>query len=379
MATQDYYELLGVSRSATGDELKKAYRKLAMQYHPDRNPGNQEAEKKFKEVNQAYDVLKDDQKRAAYDRYGSAAFEGGHPGAGGGSGFGGFDFSSNFANIFEEMFGNFSGERGGGTADLRGSDVRYDLEISLEEALTGKTTSLKFHSLGQCSSCSGTGGEGGSPLVTCPTCRGRGSVRSQQGFFTLERTCSTCQGLGKAIEKPCRPCGGTGQKRQEKSLEVKIPPGVDEGTRIRLSNEGEAGMRGGPSGDLYVFIRLRPHRFFKRQASDLHCRVPISIITAALGGEIDVPSLEGVPLKLKIPGGTQGGHQFRLRGKGMSQLRASSRGDMYVEVSVETPVNLTKRQKELLQEFEAGGKQESTHPQSSGFFSKVKEFFETKS
>ncbi len=383
MSQKDFYKTLGVSNTASADELKKAYRKLAMQYHPDKNPGDKKAEQKFRELSEAYDVLRDDQKRAAYDRYGAAAFEQGgfNPNAGaGGAGFGGFGFSggfgANFADIIDEMFGDLGGG-GGHTNGFQqpGSDVRFNLEISLEEAFKGTTARVKYSTGCACDTCKGLGSDGGSAPVVCSTCKGRGKSRSQQGFFTIERTCSTCGGIGKTIQNPCRGCSGTGKVRREKNLEVKIPAGVEEGTRIRVSKEGEAGLRGGPSGDLYVFLSIRPHRFFKRQAADIYCRVPITITTASLGGEIEVPSIDGSHTHLKITSGTQSGHQFRIRGKGMTTLRSSGRGDMIIEAMVETPVNLSKKQKELLKQFEEASKKESNNPQSTGFFAKVKEFW----
>lgn len=374
-AKQDFYELLGVSRSATAEDLKKAYRKLAMKYHPDRNPGDKEAEAKFKEISEAYDILKDDQKRAAYDRFGHQAFEGGGPGAGphpGATGFG-FDFS----DIIDEMFAGMAGGRRSAEANMRGSDIRYNAEITLEEAFHGTNPQIKYVTAVSCDTCHGTGGESGSAPITCSTCNGRGKIRTQQGFFTIERPCHTCQGLGQMIEKPCKTCHGTGRVRRDKTIEVKIPAGVEDGTRIRVAAAGEAGVRGGEPGDLYVFVSIRPHRFFQRNGADIHCRVPIAMTTAVLGGEIEIPTIEGARTKLKIPSGTQGGHQFRLRGKGMTIFRRSgARGDMYVEVLVETPINLTKRQQELLREFESLSKQESTNPQSAGFFSKMRDFWE---
>jgi len=372
MAKQDFYELLGVSKSASGDELKRAYRKLAMKHHPDRNPGDKSAEQKFKEINEAYDILKDDQKRAAYDRFGHAAFE-----QGGGRGPGDFGFSGGFADIFDEMFGEFmgAGRRGQG-GPSRGSDLRYNLEISLEESFRGKQTTVRVQTLVSCDQCKGTGAEAGSRPVTCPTCHGRGRVRAQQGFFTIERPCATCQGAGRIIDNPCKACAGQGRTRREKTLSVNIPPGVEDGTRIRLAGEGEAGVRGAPTGDLYIFITITPHRIFQRDGANVFCRVPISITTAALGGSIEVPSVDGSRARVTVPPGTQSGHQFRLRGKGMSVLRSPARGDMFIEAIVETPVNLNKRQQELLREFEKAGDQVGTHPESEGFFARVKEFFE---
>jgi molecular chaperone DnaJ len=372
MAKQDFYEVLGVSKSASGDELKRAYRKLAMKHHPDRNPGDKSAEQKFKEINEAYDILKDDQKRAAYDRFGHAAFE-----QGGGRGPGDFGFSGGFADIFDEMFGEFmgAGRRGQG-GPSRGSDLRYNLEISLEESFRGKQTTVRVQTLVSCDQCKGTGAEAGSRPVTCPTCHGRGRVRAQQGFFTIERPCATCQGAGRIIDNPCKACAGQGRTRREKTLSVNIPPGVEDGTRIRLAGEGEAGVRGAPTGDLYIFITITPHRIFQRDGANIFCRVPISITTAALGGSIEVPSVDGSRARVTVPPGTQSGHQFRLRGKGMSVLRSPARGDMFIEAIVETPVNLNKRQQELLREFEKAGDQVGTHPESEGFFARVKEFFE---
>ncbi len=370
MAKQDFYELLGVPRTATGDDLKKAYRKLAMQHHPDRNPGDAAAEAKFKTISEAYEILKDDQKRAAYDRFGHAAFENG----GGRPGTGDFGFAAGFADIFDEMFGDFSGARRGG--GNRGSDLRYNLEVTLEESFKGKQTAVKATTLAPCEPCGGSGAAAGSQPVNCSTCRGSGRVRAQQGFFTLERTCPACHGAGRVIENPCRACGGQGRVRKEKTLSVTIPAGVEDGTRIRLAGEGEAGVRGGGAGDLYIFLAVKPHRIFQRDGANIHCRVPISVPTAALGGTIEVPVIDGGRAKLNVPAGTQSGHQFRLRGKGMSVLRSPSRGDMYVEVVVETPVNLSKRQQELLREFEKAGESARTQPESEGFFAKVKEFFE---
>ncbi len=379
MAKQDYYELLGVAKTAGAEDLKKAYRKQAMQYHPDRNPGDKEAEQKFKEISEAYEVLKDEQKRAAYDRFGHAAFEQGMGRAGGqGAGAGGFDFhfASGFADIFDEMFGEFMGGRRGGGGAGRGADMRYNMEISLEEAYAGKNATIRVPSSVGCDDCKGTGGAGGSQPVACPTCHGAGKVRAQQGFFTIERSCPSCQGLGRVIKDPCKTCGGTGRTRREKTLQVSIPPGVEDGTRIRLANEGEAGMRGSPPGDLYIFLAIKPHRLFQREGANIHCRVPIPMTTAALGGTIEVPSIDGTRANITIPAGTQSGHQFRLKAKGMSVLRSPARGDMFVQAVVETPVNLTKRQQELLREFDKAGNDKDTSPESHGFFAKVKELWE---
>src|SRR5438552_165212 len=372
MAKQDVYDILGVSKSADADELKRAYRKLAMQFHPDRNPGDKSAEQKFKDISEAYDVLKDDQKRAAYDRFGHAAFENGSRGPGDFAG----GFSGGFADIFEEMFGAMGGGRRTQTGPSRGSDLRYNLEISLEDAFRGKQTTIRVATFAACETCSGGGSEPGSRPATCRTCQGHGRVRAQQGFFTIERTCPTCQGTGTVIEKPCKSCGGQGRIRREKTLSVAIPSGVEDGIRIRLAGEGEAGLHGATAGDLYVFISVTPHAFFQRDGANIFCRVPIPITTAALGGTLEVPTVEGSRTRVTVPPGTQSGHQFRLRGKGMSVLRSPVRGDMYIQAVVETPVNLTKKQQELLREFEAAGEQRNTSPESAGFFARVKEFFE---
>lgn len=374
MAKRDFYEILGVSRGASPDDIKKAYRKLAMQYHPDRNPGNKDAEQSFKEVSEAYDVLKDEQKRAAYDRFGHQAFEGG----GGGRGAGGFDFnfSGGFADIFDEMFGEFMGNRrGGGNSGARGADLRYNLEISLEDAFKGSQATIRVPTSIPCETCNGTGAEAGTSPTTCATCQGQGKIRAQQGFFTIERTCPACHGAGRVIKDPCKSCGGSGRQRREKTLQVNIPAGVEDGTRIRLTGEGEAGLRGAPAGDLYIFLAVAPHRLFQREGANVHCRVPLSMVMAALGGTIEIPTIDGSRAKITIPPGTQSGHQFRLKGRGMSVLRSPARGDMYVTATVETPVNLTPRQQELLKEFEKAGGETATHPESEGFFAKLKEFW----
>jgi molecular chaperone DnaJ len=373
--SQDFYELLGVSRTASADDIKKSFRKLAMQHHPDRNPGDKESERKFKEVNHAYDILKDADKRAAYDRYGAAAFEGGMgPGGPGGfQGGQGFDFGSVFGDIFDEMFGAGGARRpGGGRADMRGQDLRFNLEITLEQAYSGTEATVRVPSSVACEVCHGSGAEAGSKPQQCPTCHGRGRLRAQQGFFTVERTCHTCHGAGQVIDKPCKACAGQGRVRRDKTLKVNIPAGVEDGTRIRLTGEGEAGTRGGPAGDLYVFLSVRRNTLFEREGADIHCRVPISMVQATLGGGIEVPTLDGKMARINIPAGAQGGHQFRMRGKGMPVVRSTQRGDMYIEIMVETPVNLTAKQKELLKEFEKAGK---TSPESEGFFTKVKEMF----
>ncbi len=373
MAKQDFYDILGVSKSADADELKRAYRKLAMQFHPDRNPSDKSAEHKFKDINEAYDVLKDDQKRAAYDRFGHAAFENGSRGPGDFAG----GFSGGFADIFEEMFGAMGGGgRRTQAGPSRGSDLRYNLEVSLEDAFRGKQTTVRVATFANCDTCKGSGAEPGTSPAACRTCHGHGRVRAQQGFFTIERPCPTCQGSGQVIEKPCRPCGGQGRIRREKTLSVNIPPGVEDGTRIRLAGEGEVGMRGAPPGDLYIFVAIAQHAIFQRDGANIFCRVPIPFTTAALGGAIEVPTVEGSRTRVTVPAGTQSGHQFRLRGKGMTVLRSAVRGDMYIQAIVETPVNLNKRQQELLREFEEAGENRKTNPESEGFFARVKEFFE---
>jgi molecular chaperone DnaJ len=367
MAKRDYYEVLGVARGASDADIKAAFRKLAMQHHPDRNPGDKDCEHRFKECNEAYEVLKDAEKRAAYDRFGHAAFE-----QGGGAGFGG-DFGSAFADIFEGIFG-MGGGRGRGSGRERGADLRYNMEISLEEAFVGKTAQIRIPTPVTCEACSGTGAKSGSKPKTCPTCGGQGKIRHSQGFFTLERTCVACQGRGQVIDNPCPSCSGAGRVSRERTLSVNIPAGVEDGTRIRLSGEGEAGVRGGPAGDLYIFLSLASHPFFQRDGADLHCRVPVSMVTAALGGEFEVPTIEGAKTRVKIPEGTQSGRRFRLQSKGMPVLRSRQTGDMYVQIVVETPQSLTKRQKELLAEFDKLSSKD-TQPESAGFFSRVKEFF----
>jgi molecular chaperone DnaJ len=373
VSKRDYYEILGVTRTCGEADLKAAFRKLAMQHHPDRNPGDADCEHKFKELNEAYDVLKDGDKRAAYDRFGHAAFE--HGAGGGAHGFGA-DFASTFSDIFEDLFG-MGGRRGGGRGQgrERGSDLRYNMEISLEEAFKGKTAQIRIPTSVMCEACSGIGAKAGSKPSQCATCGGAGKIRHAQGFFTLERTCPACQGRGQVIDNPCPSCSGGGRVTRERTLSVNIPPGVEDGTRIRLAGEGEAGLRGGPAGDLYIFLSLAPHEFFQRDGADLHCRVPITMVIAAIGGEFEVPAIDGSKARVKVPAGTQAGRRFRLTAKGMPVLRAKQTGDMYVQVMVETPQNLTKRQRELLAEFEKLSS-EVTQPESAGFFSRVKEFID---
>ena len=370
MAKQCFYELLGVERNASGDELKKAYRKLAMTYHPDRNPGDEKAEHKFKEISEAYDILRDEQKRAAYDRYGHAAFEQG------GGGAGGFGFGAGFADVFDEMFGDVMGGRGRSRGPQRGQDLRFDMEISLEEAFHGKKATITVPSSITCAPCKGTGGKDGAAPTACSTCRGAGKVRSQQGFFTVERTCPMCQGAGQAISDPCPSCRGSGRQRKEKDLEVTIPPGVEEGTRIRLTGEGEMSGPGAPSGDLYIFLGISPHRIFQRDGANLYMRMPIPMTTAALGGEVEMPVIDGGKVKVTIPKGCQNAHRFRLKGKGMSVLRSKARGDMFLEAAVEVPVNLTDKQRKLLEEFDTESDRRTYSPESTSFIDKIKDFIE---
>jgi molecular chaperone DnaJ len=374
MMKADFYETLGVSKGADEKELKAAYRKQAMRYHPDRNPDDPDAEQKFKEVNEAYDCLRDPQKRAAYDRFGHAAFENG--GMGGGPGAGGFG-AGGFADIFEDIFGDMMGaaRRRAGGRD-RGADLRYNMEITLEEAYTGKTAQIHVPSSIQCSDCSGSGARPGTSPSTCPMCQGQGRVRASQGFFSIERTCPQCQGRGQTITDPCPKCSGQGRVTEERSLSVNIPAGIEDGTRIRLAGEGEAGLRGGPNGDLYIFLSVKPHEFFQRDGADLYCKVPISMTTAALGGSFEVTTLDGTQTRVKVPEGSQNGRQFRLKGKGVPVLRQPQVGDLYIQVAVETPQNLSKRQRELLEEFERLSSKENS-PQSSGFFSRMKDFLES--
>src|SRR5271166_503507 len=371
MAKRCYYEVLEVDRTADEGALKSAFRRLAMRWHPDRNPGDKSSEVRFKEINEAYEVLKDGDKRAAYDRFGHAAFEQGGMGSGG-PGFGA-GFATSFSDIFEDLFGMAGQRRSGGRE--RGADLRYNMEITLEEAFQGKTAQIEIPVSVTCESCSGIGAKAGTKPKACSMCGGAGRVRQAQGFFTLERTCPGCQGRGQMIEDPCPSCTGSGRVTRDRNLSVNIPQGVEDGTRIRLAGEGEAGVRGGPPGDLYIFLSLGAHPFFQREGADLHCRVPVSMVAASLGGEFEVPTIDGGKTKVKVPEGTQSGRRFRLQDKGMPVLRSKQTGDMYVQVVVETPQNLTKRQRELLSEFDRLSSTE-TQPESSGFFGKVKEFID---
>jgi molecular chaperone DnaJ len=375
MTKRDYYEVLGVAKTATEVELKSSFRKLAMKFHPDRNPGDASAEIQFKEINEAYQVLSDPQKRSAYDRMGHAAFQQG--GGAGGPGFGN-EFGDFMSDIFDTFFGDARQQGRGGrgaSGRERGADMRYNLEISLEDAYNGRTETITIPTSVTCEVCSGSGAKAGSKPRTCPTCGGAGRVRAAQGFFSIERTCPNCHGRGEVIDDPCPNCQGAGRITRERTLSVNVPAGVEDGTRIRLSGEGEAGTRGGPPGDLYIFLSLKAHPFFQRDGADLFCQVPISLVTAALGGEFTVPTLDGTDAKVKVPEGTPTGKQFRLRGKGMTVLRSRDVGDLYIQVAVETPQNLTRRQRELLVEFERESSGE-THPESSGFFARVREFFD---
>ncbi len=372
MAKRDYYEILGVVKTASDADLKAAFRKAAMVHHPDRNPGDKAAEVKFKELNEAYQCLSDGQKRAAYDRFGHAAFEQG----GQGGGFGADGFAASMADIFDDLFGGLGGGRARSSGGReRGSDLRYNMEITLEDAYRGKAATIKTPTTVTCEACSGSGAKAGARPKPCATCQGHGRVRAQQGFFAIERTCPTCNGRGEVIDNPCTACSGAGRVSRERSLSVNIPQGVEDGTRIRLTGEGEAGMRGGPTGDLYIFLSIKPHPFFQRDGADLYCQAPISMVQAALGGEFKVHTLDGEESAIKVPEGTQAGKQFRLKGKGMPVLRSRDVGDLYIQVRIETPQNLTRRQRELLTEFEAESSSK-THPESNGFFAKMKEFFD---
>jgi len=376
MSKRCYYEVLGCQKSAPPGELKAAYRKLAMELHPDRNPGDHTAEVKFKEINEAYDVLKDDQKRAAYDRFGHAAFE---HGTGGGHGGGSpFDFTASFTDVFDDLFGEFMGGGRQRRRQNRGGDLRYNLSVTLEEAYRGHRAEIKVPSAVACEVCGGTGATPGSHAEQCPTCAGHGKVRAAQGFFTIERTCPQCRGQGRIVKNPCKSCSGLGHVQKERTLAVEIPAGVEDGTRIRHSGEGQAGFNGGPAGDLYVFVSVAAHPIFQREGHDLYCHVPVSFAAAALGGSVEVPTPDGGRTKITLPEGAQSGRQFRLRSKGMPVMRGGGmHGDLYIEVAVETPVKLSKKQKELLHEFEAASPP-GTHPESESFFAKVKEFWNAK-
>lgn len=376
MAKKDFYEVLGVNRDASDDEIKKAYRKLAMKYHPDRNPDNPKAEEQFKVVKEAYEILSDGQKRAAYDQYGHAGVDQ-QAGMGGGAGFGG-NFSDAFGGIFDEIFGGSRGGGGGGGRSnvYRGADLRYNLEITLEQAAHGTETKIRIPTMEVCEPCNGSGAKPGTQPKTCPTCQGSGQVRLQQGFFSIQQTCPKCHGVGRIIPEPCTSCHGAGRIKKHKTLAVKIPAGVDEGDRIRLSGEGEHGVNGGPPGDLYVQIQLKAHQVFQRDHDDLHCEMPISFTTAALGGEIEIPTLDGAA-SIKIPAETQSGKIFRLRGKGIKGVRSHVHGDLLCHMVVETPVHLTDRQKELLRELEEINRSDSDkhNPRAKSWMDRVKEFF----
>jgi len=373
MSKRDFYEILGVNKDANDDEIKKAYRKLAMKFHPDRNPDNPKAEEHFKEAKEAYEILSDAQKRAAYDQYGHAGVDQ-QAGMGGAGGFSG-GFADAFGDIFGDIFGSGGGGRGRSNV-YRGADLRYNLEVSLEEAARGTETKIRIPTMAECDTCHGTGAKAGTRPETCPTCAGHGQVRMQQGFFSIQQACPKCHGSGKVIAHPCPTCQGGGRVKQYKTLAVKIPAGVDEGDRIRLSGEGEAGVNGGPPGDLYVVIQIKPHSVFQRDHNDLHCEMPISFTTAALGGEIEIPTLDG-HAKIKIPAETQSGKVFRLRGKGIKGVRSSTHGDLLCHMVVETPVDLTERQKELLRELEALNLEDGArhNPRAKSWMDKVKEFF----
>jgi molecular chaperone DnaJ len=375
MAKRDYYEVLGVSKGASDRELKAAFRRLAKECHPDRCNGDQDAERRFKEVGEAYETLKDPQRRAAYDRFGHAAFDSGLGNAGAHA-FGA-DFSASMSAMFDDLFGEFMGQRRPRqrSARERGADLRYNMEITLAEAYEGKAAQIRVPTSVTCEACTGSGAKAGTAPTTCRTCGGVGKVRAAQGFFTIERTCPSCQGRGEVIETPCHTCHGSGRVTRERTLSVTIPAGIEDGTRIRLAGEGEAGLRGGPAGDLYIFLSIKPHEFFQRDGADLFCRVPIAMTTAALGGQIEVPTIDGGKTGVKIPEGTEGGRQFRLKAKGMPVLRSKQQGDLYIQVEVETPKSLTRKQRELLKEFEKASNA-STNPESTGFFARVKEFFE---
>ena len=372
MAKRDYYETLEINKSSDDKTLKSAFRKLAKKYHPDHNPGNTEAENKFKEISEAYERLKNPESRAAYDRYGHSAFENNNASRGGGGG--GFDgnFSSSFSDIFNDFFGDSGSGRQGNNG--RGSDLRYNMEITLEEAFKGKSDTINVTVSDSCIKCSGSGSKKGTSPIDCPQCPGSGKVKASQGFFTVERTCSSCQGQGRIIVSPCEDCNGQGRTQKPKKLSVEIPAGIEDGNRIRLSGQGEAGIRGGSSGDLYIFVSLKTHSFFQRDGADIFCNIPVSMPTAALGGQIEIPTVDGGKTRVTIPEGSQNTKQFRLRGKGMPILRQKRFGDMYLQITVETPLNLSKKQKELLREFEKLSSKKN-NPESHGFFEKIKEFW----
>lgn len=372
---EDYYKILGVDKNVDADTLKKTYRKLAMQYHPDRNPNNKEAEKKFKEIAEAYEVLSDSQKKAAYDSYGHSAFDPSSGGFGGGRSGGFHGGSGGFSDMFNDIFESMMG--GGGRHDQfnnRGADLRYNLEITLDEAFKGKQTKIKFTTAAACQACNATGSANKAESSRCPTCNGQGRVRMQQGFFAMERTCHACNGSGQVIKNPCSACHGEGRVHKEKTLSVNIPAGVEEGNRIRLTGEGEAGIRGGQAGDLYIFVSVKKHQIFERHGVDLHCHMPIKMSAAILGGNIEVPAIDGVAVKFNIPAGTQTGAKFRLKGKGMPKMNSKQLGDLYIHVIVETPVNLTEEQKKLIEQF-AGLETKESHPESESFFKKIKNLF----
>jgi molecular chaperone DnaJ len=375
LAKRDYYEVLGVNRDASEEDIKKAYRKLAMKWHPDRNPDNPKAEEHFKEAKEAYEVLTDAQKRPAYDQFGHAGVD---PSAAAGAGAGFGQGQAGFGDIFSDIFGEiFGGARGGRSNVFRGADLRYNMEIALEQAAHGFETKIRIPTLAECATCKGSGAKPGTQPVTCATCRGAGQVRVSQGPFSMAQTCPRCHGTGKTIANPCATCSGAGRVKHQKTLSVKIPAGVDEGDRVRLTGEGEAGVNGGPPGDLYVQVHLKPHPVFQRDHDDLHCEMPVSFTTAALGGEIQIPTLDG-SARIKVPTETQSGKTFRLRGKGIKGVRSQQPGDLFCHVVVETPINLTARQRELLQEFETISQKDAArhNPRAKGWFDKVKEFFE---
>lgn len=380
MTEKDYYEILEVSKNASGEEIKHAFRRLAMQYHPDRNPGNKEAETKFKEINEAYEVLKDEQKRAAYDRYGHQAFAAG--GMGGGNPFGGFNFdfggaAGGFADIFSEVFSEFMGGGRGRKQSYaqRGQDIRYNLSISLEEAFSGIEKEIKFPSTQTCETCHGHGTKDGKEAPVCPHCNGTGKIRLQQGFFVVEQSCPQCKGTGHLVKEACPDCKGKGFINQEKVIKVKIPAGIEDGTRMRIEGAGEAGTRGGANGDLYVFITVKEHKLYERDGANLYTRIPISMCCAALGGQIEIPSIDGSKLDVEIKPGSQSDQVVKVKGQGMTMVRSEKRGDLFVKLRVETPVNLSARQKELLEEFRSISKEDSCQPESKSFFDKIKDLF----